>query len=110
MRLLAAAARALRPGGRLLVECPDPRSLRVTGELFWLDPTHRAPIHPEAMAFVARAVGLEVAEIRGLHPFPPEQALAERGQSAEVRRLAERLDAWLSPPRDFLLVARKPAD
>jgi hypothetical protein len=76
--------------------------------LFWADPTHRAPVHPDALAFVAKAVGLEVVEVRRLHPFPPDQALANSAQPEPVRELASKLDAWLSGPRDFLLVARKP--
>lgn len=108
MALVEAAAWVLRPGGVLLVESPNPESLRVGAGLFWVDPTHRAPVHPEALAFVARAVGLEVCDVRRAHDFPPEQRLARAGQSAEVRELAERLDAWLSAPRDFVLVARRP--
>ncbi len=108
MQLVEAAAAALRPGGVLLVETPNPESLRVGAGLFWADPTHRAPVHPDALAFVAKAVGLEVVETRALHPFPPEQALARPEQPEPVRELAGRLDAWLSGPRDVLLVARKP--
>lgn len=108
MELVAAAARALTPGGVLLIECPNPGSLRVGAELFWIDPTHRAPVHPEALAFVVKAIGLVVDETRLLHPFPNEQQLAEPGQPEPLRRLAERLDAFLSPPRDFMLRAQKP--
>ena len=108
MSVVEAAAAALRRGGVLLVECPNPDSLRVGAGLFWMDPTHRAPVHPQALAFVMRALGLEVVETRLLHPFPPEQALAKPSQPEEVRELAGRLDAWLSGPRDFLVVARKP--
>ncbi len=109
MELAASASRALRPGGLLLIESPNPESLRVGGSLFWLDPTHRAPIHPEALAFVVRAVGLRVEDVRRLHPFPPEQSLADPSLPAAVRELAARLDAWLSGARDFLLIARKAA-
>lgn len=108
MQLVEAAATALRAGGVLLVETPNPESLRVGAGLFWADPTHRAPVHPDALAFVAKAVGLEVLEVRRLHPFPREQALANSAQPESVRELASKLDAWLSGPRDFLLVARKP--
>lgn len=108
MSVVEASARALRPGGMLLVECPNPESLRVGAGLFWVDPTHRLPVHPDALAFVARAVGLEVREVRLAHEFPPEQRLARAGQSPEVHELAERLDAWLSGPRDFILVAVRP--
>ncbi len=108
MALVEAAAAALRPGGRLLIESPNPESLRVGAGLFWLDPTHVAPVHPEALAFVVKALGLEVVETRLLHPFPPEQSLARDDQPPAVRELAARLDGWLSAPRDYLLVARKP--
>ncbi|OYW05811.1 MAG: hypothetical protein B7Z61_04890 [Acidobacteria bacterium 37-71-11] len=108
MALVEGAAAALRPGGVLLIESPNPESLRVGAGLFWLDPTHRAPVHPEALAFVVKALGLEVVETRFLHPFPPDQALATPSQPEAVRELAARLDGWLSAPRDYLLVARKP--
>ena len=108
MAVVEAATAALRPGGLLLVESPNPDSLRVGAGLFWLDPTHKVPIHPQALAFVVRALGLEVLETRLLHPFPPEQALASGSQPEPVRELAGKLDAWLSGPRDFLVVARKP--
>jgi O-antigen chain-terminating methyltransferase len=109
MELLGAAALALRPGGVLLVESPNPESLRVGAGLFWTDPTHRAPVHPDALAFVLRAIGLEVIEVRLLRPFPADQALAREDLPAPVLELARRLDGWLSGPRDYLVVARKPA-
>ncbi|OYV89972.1 MAG: hypothetical protein B7Z68_11800 [Acidobacteria bacterium 21-70-11] len=92
MALVEGAAAALRPGGVLLIESPNPESLRVGAGLFWLDPTHRAPVHPEALAFVVKALGLEVVETRFLHPFPPDQALATPSQPEAVRELAARLD------------------
>jgi SAM-dependent methyltransferase len=108
MTVIDEAARVLRPGGLLIVECPNPGALRVGASLFWLDPTHHVPVHPDAVAFVARAVGLEVLATRFLHDFPADQSLQRSGQSPEVRELAERLDAWLSAPRDFSVLARKP--
>lgn len=108
MSAIEAGARALRSGGLLIVECPNPEALRVGGALFWVDPTHRVPIHSDAVCFVVRAVGLELVEVRYRRPFPQDQRLAAEGQSPEVRRLAERLDAWLSGPRDFAVIARKP--
>lgn len=108
MHVFAEAARALRPGGLLIVECPNPESIRVGASLFWTDPTHRSPIHPDALVFVAKAVGLEIVELRRARPFPNEQHLAAPDQTPEVRLLAERLDALLNGERDFAVVARKP--
>jgi SAM-dependent methyltransferase len=108
MQLFAEAARVLRPGGLLAVESPNPESLRVGASLFWVDPTHLRPVHPEAARFVAEAVGLEVLEIRKLRPFPREQWLAPRAAEPSLQELLAMLDDWLSGPRDFLLIARKP--
>ncbi len=106
--ILQAAAAALKAGGVVLVECPNPEALRVGADLFWIDPTHRAPVHRQALAFVMRALGLEVVENTLLHPFPPEQMLAVPGMSADLQAVAARLDALLSAPRDWVLVGRKP--
>jgi len=108
MAVVDAARRVLRPGGLLVVECPNPDTLRVGAGLFWSDPTHRTPIHPRALELVVRAVGFEIEEVRFLRPFPAEQRLTSAAQPDELRRVAERLDEWLSGPRDFVLVARKP--
>jgi SAM-dependent methyltransferase len=108
MSVVEATAAALRRGGVLLVECPNPDSIRVGSGLFWTDPTHRLPVHPQALGFVMRALGLEVVETKLLREFPPDQALASASQPEAVHALASKLDAWLSGPRDFLVVARKP--
>ncbi len=108
MSIIEAAGAVLRRGGILLVECPNPESLRVGAGLFWCDPTHRVPLHPAALAFVMHALGFEVVETRYLHPFAPEESLAQPGQTPEVGELARRLDHLLSGPRDVLVIARKP--
>lgn len=108
MKLFEQAARVLRPGGILAVESPNPETLRVGAGLFWVDPTHLRPVHPEAARFVAEAVGLELVEVRKLRPFPPEQQLAAQVNDERWRPIFQQLDAWLSGARDYLLVARKP--
>ena len=108
MRVIDESSRTLKPGGTLIVECPNPETLRVGGSLFWIDPTHRWPVHAQAVEFAARAVGLEVVSTRFMRPFPADQALARPGQPDAVFDLASRLDGWLSGPRDFVVVARKP--
>ena len=114
LALLEAAYRALRPGGTLIVECPNPHNLRVGATLFWLDPTHRRPLPPETLAVMLRATGFRVGEADALHPFPAEQRLAVAGDGdspleLRLERLEGRLDELLNGPRDFALRATKPA-
>ena len=122
LRLLGEVRRVLRPGGLLLAECPNPHTLRVGSGEFWIDPTHHRPLPPETLRLLATASGLAVERVEFLHPFPAEQRLADAAPgragaaapelaalSDRIDRLTGRLDELLNGPRDFVLVARRPA-
>ena len=66
--LFEAARHALRPGGCLLLETPDPTNLTMGACNFYLDPTHRSPMPPALTAFLVGASGFADVEIRRLHP------------------------------------------
>ncbi len=114
LELLAEVRRILRPDGVLIVECPNPHSLRVGAALFWLDPTHLRPLLPETLALFLRASGFSIESTEYLHPFPESQSFvapredpADTGGAAErLARLESRLDAILNGFRDFSIVAR----
>lgn len=123
-RLLATlteARRVLRPGGLLLVESPDPRTLRVGASLFWIDPTHQRPLLPETLELFLAASGFEIERRERLHPFPEDQRLlaaapelpaelaGDAGRvAARLEALEGRLDELVNGPRDFAVIARRP--
>jgi SAM-dependent methyltransferase len=116
--LLRLAWRALRPGGLLLLETPNPLSLVVAARNFWLDPTHHRPVHPDYLVTAAGQAGFEPVERLDLRPFAPSQRLPELpldGLSPEgarladaVNRLRDRLDDLLFGFQDYAIVAEKP--
>lgn len=117
-RLVRLARRALAPGGVLLLETPNPLSVVVAARSFWLDPTHRRPVHPEALELLARQAGFDPVERFELRPFGAAERLPEidlaplpegqRELADRVNRLRDVLDDLLFGHQDYALVARKP--
>lgn len=124
LAVLAEVRRILRPGGRLLVECPNPHTLRVGAAEYWIDPTHLRPLLPETLELFLTASGLSVDRVDFLHPFPADQRLSREAQaghdpealpdddttemSHRIDLLSQRLDDLINGPRDFTVTASKP--
>ena len=62
MAVLAEIRRTLVPGGVLILETPNPGNLIVGSCNFYVDPTHRRPILPEALRFMLSQVGFKEYE------------------------------------------------
>lgn len=116
-RLVRLAGRALRPGGVLILETPNPLSVVVAARNFWLDPTHVRPVHPESLKLMYELAGFDPVERLDLRPFPDSQRLPEielatlppeqRPLADLVNRLRDRLDEVLFGYQDFGMVGRK---
>jgi len=98
LQLVDQARRVLSPGGRLIIETPNPENLDVATRSFWLDPTHRRPLPPSLLEFVVGYCGLLVEAVPRLNP-PPAEALS--GDAA--------LDRLLGIGRDYAVIGRRPA-
>ncbi len=116
-RLVRLAFRALRPGGILILETPNPLSVVVAARNFWLDPTHRRPVHPETLRLFYELAGFEAIEFLPLRPFAAQDRLPElnlQGLAPEQRdladrfnRLRDRLDDVLFGDQDYALIGRR---
>jgi SAM-dependent methyltransferase len=62
VRLVRLAARALAPGGRLVLETPNPETL-ITFATFYLDPTHVQPYSAELVRWLLEQEGFVDVEI-----------------------------------------------
>ena len=100
LALLDEAFRALRSGGLLILETPNPKNLIVGASNFYMDPTHLNPIPPEQLRFVVEARGFVNAEIKPMHPVP------EYARPAGVE-IPDYLAELLYGPQDYAVVAWK---
>jgi O-antigen chain-terminating methyltransferase len=112
--LLAECRRALRPGGLLLVETVNPRSVTALLEVFNRDPTPERPLHPETLSFLVAAAGFSEVRVElrtpvpaaaQLQPVPPEGL--PPGAAATLNENVAQLNALLYGSLEYALVARR---
>lgn len=99
---LEQAWRALRPGGVLILETPNPENLLVGSHTFYHDFTHRNPVTPAAITFLARYLNFAEVRVERLNPYP------ESAKVPGIDLLTERVNGHLCGPQDFALIAKKP--
>jgi SAM-dependent methyltransferase len=100
IRLLDESVRALRPGGLLILETPNPENFMVSSCSFYADPTHRNPIPSPTLKFLLEARGLERVEVMKLRPW---DAARLEGDAEIVKRFNDYFYSAL----DYAVIGRK---
>lgn len=98
LKLVDQARRVLLPGGRLILETPNPENILVATQSFWLDPTHVRPLPPALLEFIVSHAGLEVEATLRLNP--------PAGTGGDIADPT--LRSLMTQGRDYAVVARKP--
>ena len=96
-KLISEAARALRPGGLLILETPNVENISVGTLSFHMDPTHNKPLPPGLLSFLARHHGFERAEVLRLQ----ENALLREGGDVGL------INVFTGVSPDYSVVAQK---
>jgi SAM-dependent methyltransferase len=98
--LLDQTVRVLQPGGLAIFETPNPQNVLVGSCNFYIDPTHRHPLHSQMMQFLAEARGFCNVEILYLHP-------SEISPLRETTEVAKRFNEYFYGPMDYAIVGRR---
>lgn len=99
--LVGEAYRVLAPGGRLVLETPNPENLIVASYSFYHDLTHRNPLTPVTLEFLYQFHGYAPVEIKRFNPPPEETRIPEETPTAE------RLNHMLCAPMDYAVIGAK---
>jgi SAM-dependent methyltransferase len=113
--LLVESHRVLKPGGKLILETVNPRSVTGLLEVFNRDLTHEKPLHPETLSFLAAAAGFVDVRAEMLSPLPPLSQLRRLEASASIpgqfvdvfNENVDRLNALLYGSLEYALHARR---
>ncbi|HOZ56703.1 MAG TPA: class I SAM-dependent methyltransferase [Nakamurella multipartita] len=112
VKMLDDSLLALRPGGILLLETPNPTNLMVGSASFYLDPTHVRPIHPEFLRFLVESRGFVDVHVHYVHPAVPAATMIESGPpqgyaDARLDRVVSAVETFVYGPQDYVLTARR---
>lgn len=115
VRFARLCAAALRPGGLLIVETPNPKSLIAGAINFSCDPTHLRPVFPETLAFMLESAGFDPPQIEYLSPVPAERRANPvtgeppelAGLVAQINEAIQRLDDLSFGDMDYAVIARR---
>ena len=105
--LLDEIRRVLRSGGLVLLETPNPENLSVGVCNFYMDPTHRNPLPPEALRWIVEARGFMGARIERLTVARELNAPPLLPDDVPGAASVNVLLASLSVAPDYAIIARK---
>jgi O-antigen chain-terminating methyltransferase len=118
VQFLQEAHHKMRPGAPLILETINPASWLAFFESYIRDLTHQRPLHPDTLRFLVESNGFGRADVHYRQPVPEEHQLdrvtAGSTASAEMREVAaainahaEKLNARLFAPTDYVVIARR---
>jgi O-antigen chain-terminating methyltransferase len=109
-RMIEIAQAKLAPGGVLLLETVNPTSVFALVQIYFLDMTHRQPVHPQALKYLMESSGFEDVAIEETAQLGEERLAAVPGADAVASILnqdIDRLNALLFGAPNYAALGRK---
>jgi O-antigen chain-terminating methyltransferase len=109
-RLVEAGRSKIAPGGTVVFETINPLSVFTLVQVYYLDPSHRSPVHPQALKFMLEAAGFDEVEIRYSSPLERERLQPLPGadeRTSVLNRNIDRLNDLLFAPAHYAAVAKR---
>jgi len=110
-RLIGEAWRVLRPGAPIVLNTVNPLSLFALSQIYLLDPTHRAPVHPEYLRHLLERSGFSGVTVEYAAELTAErleEAPSDRPLAREFNGNVDRLNRILFAPAEYAAIGHKP--
>lgn len=107
VELIESAKGALREGGVLVLETPNPENIDVATLYFYMDPTHRNPLPPEMLRWVVEACGFRDVQILRLSEERPLNAPEPVSPYSDAAPAVNHYVARTRIAPDYAIVATK---
>lgn len=112
IRLCNAAYEKLAEGGCIVIETPNPTSLAIYTNAFYIDPSHVKPVHPLTMKYFLEKAGFADIEIIYTENSRPQTSIPELSAAAadnteEFNRAMKKVSEVLFGSQDYAIVAVK---
>lgn len=112
IRLCNTAYERLEDGGCIILETPNPTSLSIYTNAFYIDPSHIKPVHPLTLKYYLEKAGFKDIEIiyteSSRPPFEiPPLKCAEAENTAEFNEAMKRVSDMIFGSQDYAIVAVK---
>lgn len=106
------ALRVVKKGGYVIFETPNPMCLSIYTDAFYIDPSHRRPVHPLYIEYIMRMVGFEDVKIVYIDKSRAGDGIPEiKGEGIEnldeVNEAIKKMSDKIYGCQDFAVVARK---
>jgi len=123
VRLIHAAFNTLNPGGLLIIEWPNPESLYVASQFFWLDPTHQRLLPWQLLSFMFEFSGFEQIRVERFRPIVENHPSLKQSDYSLLAKISRWLKSqstrqsnenpntilpFLTAGADIAIIARKP--
>lgn len=108
IRLCNTAYEKLEEGGCIIIETPNPTSLAIYTNAFYIDPSHIKPVHPLTMRYYLEKSGFRNIEIIYTENSRPPYSIPElSGGSEEFNSAMKQVSDILYGSQDYAIVAVK---
>ncbi len=112
VKLCKTAFEKLEDGCYLIMETPNPTSLAIYTQSFYMDPSHKRPVHPRTLQYIAQKQGFSDVQIlyteNSRMPYEiPRLSDKEEGREHEFDIAMQHVSDLLYGSQDYAVIARK---